>query len=131
MQTFNHPNVMKLTGLSFDGETPLIVMPFMSKGNVLGYVREHREILYFTDPKDQNQVKRYPKHSSSLISEILYRLKLPERPAWECATRYQRECLTLQTSSLFTVTWLPEIACMNSKYPLLTHNELANNGVAN
>ena len=64
MLTFNHPNVMKLNGLSFDGETPLIVMPFMTKGNVLGYVREHRETLYLTDPKDQNQVERYPKQFS-------------------------------------------------------------------
>ena len=49
MLNFNHPNVMSLIGLSFEGETPLLIMPFMSKGNVLGYVREHRETLFLTD----------------------------------------------------------------------------------
>ena len=57
MLTFDHPNVMPLIGLSFDGEMPLIVMPFMSKGNVLGYVRKHRESLYFKDPSDHQQVR--------------------------------------------------------------------------
>ena len=56
MLTFNHPNVMQLIGLSFDGETPLLIMPFMLKGNVLEYVREHREILFVTDPKEHKQV---------------------------------------------------------------------------
>ena len=49
MLNFNHPNVMSLIGLSFEGEMPLLIMPFMSKGNVLGYVREHRETLFLTD----------------------------------------------------------------------------------
>ena len=30
MATFSHPNVMPLTGLSLDGETPLIIMPFIN-----------------------------------------------------------------------------------------------------
>ena len=56
MLSFNHPNVMPLIGLSFDGETPLLVMPFMTKGNVLGYVREHRDDLYLANYKDEDQV---------------------------------------------------------------------------
>ena len=56
MVTFNHPNVMPLIGLSFDGETPLIIMPFMSNGTVLGYVREHKENLYFLQSTDSMQV---------------------------------------------------------------------------
>ena len=56
MLSFEHPNVMPLTGLTFDGEMPLIIMPFMSKGSVLGYVREHRETLYLTETKDHDQV---------------------------------------------------------------------------
>ena len=56
MITFNHPNVMPLIGLSFDGETPLIIMPFMSNGTVLGYVREHKENLYFLQSTDNMQV---------------------------------------------------------------------------
>ena len=58
MITFTHPNVMPLTGLSFDGETPLVIMPFMSKGNVLSYVREQREQLYIIESTDPYEVRR-------------------------------------------------------------------------
>ena len=57
MLTFNHPNVMSLIGVSFDGETPLIIMPFMLKGNLLAYVRQHKDSLYLTNIKDENQVQ--------------------------------------------------------------------------
>ena len=56
MLSFNHPNVMPLIGLSFDGGTPLLIMPFMSKGNVLGYVRKHYDFLYLTTCNEENQV---------------------------------------------------------------------------
>ena len=56
MLTFSHPNVMPLIGLCLDQETPLIIMPFMSKGNLLQYVREHRVNLYLTESGDINQV---------------------------------------------------------------------------
>ena len=59
MLTFDHPNVMSLIGLSFDREMPLIVMPFMSKGNILGYVRGNRECLYFKDLHEHEQVRDY------------------------------------------------------------------------
>ena len=57
MLTFSHPNVMPLIGMSFDGETPLIIMPFMSKGNVLVHVRANRDTLYLTQSK---QVENFP-----------------------------------------------------------------------
>ena len=56
MLTFSHPNVMPLIGLCLDQETPLIIMPFMSKGNLLQYVREHRVSLYLTESSDIEQV---------------------------------------------------------------------------
>ena len=56
MLSFNHPNVMPLIGLSFDGGTPLLVMPFMEKGNVLGYEREHRDDLCLANFNDEDQV---------------------------------------------------------------------------
>ena len=57
MFTFSHPNVMQLIGLSFDGGMPLIIMPLMSKGTVLGYVREHREGLYISESRDKIEVR--------------------------------------------------------------------------
>ena len=48
MLNFKHPNVMSLIGVCLDGEMPLIVMPFMSNGSVLEFVKNHREevVLY-------------------------------------------------------------------------------------
>ena len=43
MSLFVHPNVMPLIGLCFDEEMPLLIMPFISKGNVLEYVKLHKD----------------------------------------------------------------------------------------
>ena len=56
--TFSHPNVMPLIGLSFVEETPLIIMPFMSNGTVLSYVREGRNSLYILESSDGPQVRK-------------------------------------------------------------------------
>ena len=49
MISFRHPNVMSLIGMCFDGEVPLLIMPFMSGGSVLDFVTEKRETLHFID----------------------------------------------------------------------------------
>ena len=56
MLSFDHPNVMSLTGMCFDGEVPLLIMPFMSGGSVLNYVTQNRENLHFTDDSLENEV---------------------------------------------------------------------------
>ena len=57
MLSLNHPNVMSLIGLCIDSEMPLLLMPFMSKGNVLKYVKNNREKLYFIEKKDVFEVR--------------------------------------------------------------------------
>ena len=47
MLSFTHPNVMSLIGVCFDEGVPLIIMPYMSNGTVLGYVKQNQEKLYF------------------------------------------------------------------------------------
>ena len=47
MISFRHPNVMSLIGMCFDGEVPLLILPFMSGGSVLDYVTKNRENLHF------------------------------------------------------------------------------------
>ena len=42
--SFKHPHVMSLIGVCMDGEMPLIIMPYMSRGNVLGYVKQNKEL---------------------------------------------------------------------------------------
>ena len=46
MASFKHPNIMPLLGLCYEEEMPLLIMPFMSGGNVLKYVRQNKETLY-------------------------------------------------------------------------------------
>ena len=55
MLSFEHPNVMSLIGVCIDGEMPLIIMPYMSKGSVLGYVKRNKEELYFQIDRKLNQ----------------------------------------------------------------------------
>ena len=46
MVHLNHPNVMKLIGVCIDKQdTPYIVMPYMSLGSLLSYLRKNREEL--------------------------------------------------------------------------------------
>ncbi len=46
MQEFDHPNVLKLLGVCLDGgPAPYIVMPFMSSGSLLSFLRKDREKL--------------------------------------------------------------------------------------
>ena len=49
MLLFEHTNVMSLTGVCIDGEMPLLIMPFMSNGSVLEFVKHHRDELFRTD----------------------------------------------------------------------------------
>ena len=46
MVHLNHPNVVKLIGVCIDKQnTPYIVMPYMSLGSLLSYLRKNREEL--------------------------------------------------------------------------------------
>ena len=42
MLSFEHTNVMPLSGVCLDGEMPLLIMPFMSNGSVLEFVKQHK-----------------------------------------------------------------------------------------
>ena len=48
MLSFKHNHVMSLVGVCIDGEMPLLIMPFMSNGSVLDYVRKHKGTLLIT-----------------------------------------------------------------------------------
>ena len=45
MASFDHVNVMPLIGVCLDGDMPLLIMPFMTNGNVLDYVKSNKEKL--------------------------------------------------------------------------------------
>jgi len=66
MLSFDHPNVMTLIGVSLDRESPLLIMPFMSKGSVLDYVKHHKEELLHTSEAETAQVVIKASHSNLL-----------------------------------------------------------------
>ena len=45
MLLFEHTNIMSLIGVCIEGEVPLLIMPFMSNGSVLEYVKRNNEVL--------------------------------------------------------------------------------------
>ena len=54
MLSFKHSNVMSLIGMCFDGEMPLLIMPYMSNGSVLVYVKQNvRELLLDCEVDDE------------------------------------------------------------------------------
>ena len=56
MLSFSHPNVMSLIGACFDEETPLIILPFMSNGSVLRFVKQKRNELHLDKQAKQEEV---------------------------------------------------------------------------
>ena len=56
MLSFEHTNVMSLIGVCIDGEMPLLIMPFMSNGSVLDFVRRHKDELLLTINAMQQEV---------------------------------------------------------------------------
>lgn len=59
MLQFDHPHVLALIGVCVDGGTaPYIVMPFMSNGSLLSYLRKFRKELFLpVDHPDQEEVR--------------------------------------------------------------------------
>ena len=61
MKEFNHPNVLSLRGVCLDGgPAPFIIMPFMTNGSLLSYLKENRESLIIgaCSSMDQGDVVR-------------------------------------------------------------------------
>ena len=53
MQQFDHPNVLKLTGVCMDGgPTPFLVMPFMANGSLHSYLKKERTNLLISPNED-------------------------------------------------------------------------------
>ena len=51
MYKFNHPNVLKLSGVCLDGgPAPYIIMPYMENGSLNTYLKNERE-SFLLDPE--------------------------------------------------------------------------------
>jgi serine/threonine protein kinase len=50
MNEFNHPNVLKSRGICFfEDDLPMILLPFMEKGDLLSYIRDTDNFLTIRD----------------------------------------------------------------------------------
>lgn len=58
MLSFKHDNLISLIGVCADGETPLLIMPFMSVGSVLDYVRNNKGQLLRNDQVSKEEVSK-------------------------------------------------------------------------
>ena len=52
MLTFEHTNAMSLVGVCIDGDMPLLIMPFMTNGSVLEYVKHYKEEILCINAKE-------------------------------------------------------------------------------
>ena len=58
MKMFNHPNVMNLLGVCLDaGPAPYIVLPFMSRGDLLSHIKGRRCSLVVDCDADEGTVR--------------------------------------------------------------------------
>ena len=75
MCEFDHPNVLTLSGVCLDGgPAPFIIMPFMTNGSLLAYLRKNRATLIIESsnrqPEDDNKV-RLTKYSGSTVKNLM------------------------------------------------------------
>ena len=57
MSRFKHTHVMGLIGVCLDaGSAPYIVMPFMTNGSLLKYLKRERESLVLLEGRDEDEV---------------------------------------------------------------------------
>ena len=60
MSKFDHPNVMKLLGVTISqSKTLLIVMPFMAQGSLLSYLRKYRADLTVENEEIMDLVRTF------------------------------------------------------------------------
>ena len=64
MLSFEHTNVMSLIGVCIDGEMPLLIIPFMSNGSVLDFIKRRKVEFLLTSKATQQEV-------SSIIYNIV------------------------------------------------------------
>ena len=71
MKRFDHLNVLTLVGVCIDaGRAPYIVMPFMSNGSLLSYLKKERHNLTVAEGSDQELVSVVQKQLLSICLQV-------------------------------------------------------------
>ena len=122
MCKFDHPNVLKLSGVCLDGgPAPYIIMPYMENGSLNTYLKNQRE-SYLLVPETAEPDDVVSVYQPCLMDIVQFCLKMPRcqwrRSFWICAYKLLKEWSILLARESFTETWLPETAC---KFLCWTH----------
>ena len=71
MYSLDHPNVVTLCGVCLDGGTaPYIIMPFMSNGSLLTYLKNNRSTLVISQTNNSDYDEEEVSVKPSLIACI-------------------------------------------------------------
>ena len=113
MARFDHPNVMKLLGVSISKSTTLLViMPYMAQGSLLTFLRKNRDELTFETLQLQTQVKLMLLCTVATCSFFhAHRLAMVAPNYCPCACKWPKGWSIYLVRDLFTVTWQQGTAC--------------------
>ena len=131
MKEFCHQNVMNLLGVCLDaGPTPYIVLPFMENGDLLSYIKKHRESLLVTECDDIDKVHVHPITLYILLCMLIgnvfelvtcivfaclfHRSVKCVLSCSPCVYKYQKGWSTLPVRTSYTEIWQPGTACNGS-----------------
>ena len=71
MSSFDHPNILSLIGVCLDlGQAPYIVMPFMTRGSLLSYLKKERPNLTIIETSDNDIVLNARKQLLSMCLQV-------------------------------------------------------------
>ncbi len=73
MQEFHHPHVMPLIGVCLDaGPGVSMVMPYMTNGSLLDYLKKERSALELAEGEDSEKVylNSMPNHSLTTMKPV-------------------------------------------------------------
>ena len=71
MQSFDHLNVLPLIGICLDAnQVPSLIMPFMSNGSLLSYLRKEAVTFNVSELADENVVSDVTKQLLSMCLQV-------------------------------------------------------------
>ena len=70
LSSFDHPNILSLIGICLDRQAPCIVMPFMTRGSLLSYLKKERPNLTIAETSDDDIVLNARKQLLSMCLQV-------------------------------------------------------------
>ena len=114
MKSFDHPNVLGLIGVCIDaGPAPYIVIPYMSDGSLLNYLKHNRNRFVVDMSAEEDEVGRDKKKKIKIIYTFcfFYRWLKYNGSCCPCVYRLLVGWSTLPSKNLFIEILLHETAC--------------------